>query len=57
MYKRQVAQRPDFVGGSIAERRPELRLSPGINEKGLYDFDNEPKPALDSVRKAFDDAG
>ncbi len=51
---RDYALRPDFVGGSIAERRPQLRLAPGINEKGLYDFANEPKPALDAVRKAFD---
>jgi hypothetical protein len=51
---RDYALRPDFTGGSVAERRPELRLTPGLNEKGLYDFDNEPKPALESVRKAFD---
>jgi hypothetical protein len=50
---RDYALRPDFVGGSIAERRPDLRLSPGINEKGLYTFANEPKPSLDAVRKAF----
>ena len=51
---RDYALRPDFDGGSIAERRPELRLSPGINEKGLYDFAGKPKPALDAVREAFD---
>ena len=51
---RDYALRPDFVGGSIAERRPDLRLTPGLNEKGLYDFDNKPKPALEAVRKAFD---
>lgn len=51
---RDYALRPDFVGGSIAKRRTDLRLAPGINEKGLYDFANEPKPAVDAVRKAFD---
>ena len=51
---RDYALRPDFVGGSIAERRPQLRLTPGINEKGLYDFAGKPKPALEAVRKAFD---
>jgi hypothetical protein len=51
---RDYALRPDFVGGSIAERRPQLRLSPGLNEKGLYDFAGEPKPALAAVREAFD---
>jgi hypothetical protein len=51
---RDYALRPDFIGGSIAERRPRLRLAPGLNEKGLYTFANEPKPSLDAVRKAFD---
>ena len=50
---RDYALRPDFVGGSIAERRPDLRLAPGLNEKGLYDFAGRPKPALDAVRRAF----
>ena len=52
---RDYALRPDFVGGSIAERRPDLKVTPGLNEKGLYDFDGRPKPALDAVRRAFDD--
>ncbi len=51
---RDYALRPDFVGGSIAERRPDLNLAPGLNEKGLYDFAGKPKPALEAVRKAFD---
>ncbi|HEV7804298.1 MAG TPA: glycoside hydrolase family 2 TIM barrel-domain containing protein [Solirubrobacteraceae bacterium] len=50
---RDYALRPDFVGGSIAERRPGLRLTPGLNEKGLYDFAGRPKPALAAVRRAF----
>lgn len=52
---RDYALRPDFVGGSIALRRPSLDLAPGINEKGLYDFAGNPKPALAAVREAFDD--
>nr|MBA3746509.1 hypothetical protein [Solirubrobacterales bacterium] len=52
---RDYALRPDFVGGSIARRRPELTLAPGLNEKGLYDFDDRPKPALRAVRRAFRD--
>ncbi len=51
---RDYALRPDFVGGSIARRRPDLRLAPGLNEKGLYDFAGKPKPALEAVRDAFD---
>jgi beta-glucuronidase len=50
---RDYALRPDFVGGSIAERLPGLRLTPGLNEKGLYDFAGRPKPALAAVRRAF----
>jgi hypothetical protein len=53
---RDYALRPDFVGGSIAARRPQLRLAPGLNEKGLYDFAGKPKPALAAVREAFDGA-
>ncbi|MDX6677584.1 MAG: beta-galactosidase [Solirubrobacteraceae bacterium] len=52
---RDYALRPDFTGGSIAERRPDLRLTPGLNEKGLYDFAGRPKPALRAVRGAFGD--
>jgi hypothetical protein len=52
---RDYALRPDFSGGSIAERRPNLRLAPGLNEKGLYDFAGRPKPALAAVRRAFDE--
>ncbi|HEX4344519.1 MAG TPA: glycoside hydrolase family 2 TIM barrel-domain containing protein [Solirubrobacteraceae bacterium] len=51
---RDYALRPDFVGGSIATRMPGLKLTPGLNEKGLYDFDGKPKPALAAVRRAFD---
>ncbi len=50
---RDYALRPDFVGGSIAVRMPGLKLAPGLNEKGLYDFAGRPKPALPAVRRAF----
>lgn len=50
---RDYALRPDFVGGSVARRMPELRLTPGLNEKGLYDFAGRPKPALRSVQSAL----
>ncbi|MEA2137116.1 MAG: beta-galactosidase [Solirubrobacteraceae bacterium] len=52
---RDYALRPDFIGGSVADRRPDLRLTPGLNEKGLYDFAGQPKPALAAVRRAFGD--
>jgi hypothetical protein len=50
---RDYALRPDFVGGSIVDRRPGLTLTPGINEKGLYDFAGRPKPALQAVKRAY----
>lgn len=51
---RDYALRPDFTGGSIALKMPGLRLAPGLNEKGLYDFSGRPKPALRAVQEAFD---
>ena len=50
---RDYALRPDFRGGSVLEVRPDLRLTPGLNEKGLYDFAGRAKPALAAVRRAF----
>ncbi|MDQ3722842.1 MAG: hypothetical protein M3376_07220, partial [Actinomycetota bacterium] len=52
---RDYALRPDFRGGSVLELRPGLTLTPGLNEKGLYDFRSKAKPALAAVRKAFGD--
>ena len=54
---RDYALRPDFVGGSIVERMPGLKLAPGLNEKGLYSFGGRPKPALAAVQRAFGDDG
>ncbi|MGH2917985.1 MAG: glycoside hydrolase family 2 TIM barrel-domain containing protein, partial [Solirubrobacteraceae bacterium] len=50
---RDYALRPDFTGGSVLKRRPGLRITPGLNEKGLYDYAGRPKPALRAVRRAF----
>ena len=52
---RDYALRPDFRGGSVLDLRPGLKLTPGLNEKGLYDFTARPKPALAAVREAFGD--
>ena len=51
---RDYALRPDFLGGSVLELRPDLALTPGLNEKGLYDFNGRAKPALSAVRTAFE---
>jgi hypothetical protein len=53
---RDYALRPDFRGGSVLVRAPRLRLQPGLNEKGLYDFAGRAKPAVRAVRDAFADA-
>lgn len=50
---RDYALRPDFRGGSVLLRRPGLKLRPGLNEKGLYDYAGRPKPALEAVRRAL----
>lgn len=50
---RDYALRPDFRGGSVLDLRPGLTLTPGLNEKGLFDFAGKPKPALAAVRDAF----
>ncbi len=50
---RDYALRPDFRGGSVLEQRPDLKLTPGLNEKGLYDFSGEVKPSLAAVRDAY----
>ena len=51
---RDYALRPDFDGGSVVKLRPGLRITPGLNEKGLYDYAGRPKPSLAAVRRAFD---
>lgn len=54
---RDYALRPDFRGGSVLDLRPGLRLTPGLNEKGLFDFEGRRKPALEAVRRAFEEYG
>lgn len=54
---RDYALRPDFRGGSVLDRRPGLMLTPGLNEKGVYDFAGRAKPALAAVRRAYRGAG
>ncbi|HEV2754007.1 MAG TPA: glycoside hydrolase family 2 TIM barrel-domain containing protein, partial [Solirubrobacteraceae bacterium] len=48
---RDFALRPDFRGGSIADAYPGREPTPGINAKGLFTLDREPKPALRAVRE------
>ncbi len=50
---RDFALRPDFTGGSIERVAPQIRLVPGINEKGVFTYDGRPKPAVAALRRAF----
>jgi hypothetical protein len=50
---RDYAVHPAFAGGSIADAGLGVRLSPGLNEKGLFDGAGRPKPALAATRDAF----
>lgn len=44
---------PAFRGGTIVRRVPGIGLTPGLNQKGLFDRDGRPKPALRSAREGF----
>ena len=44
---------PRFDGGSIRGELPDIRLRRGINQKGLFTYDGEPKPAALTVARAF----
>jgi hypothetical protein len=44
---------PTFEGGSIHAKLPGLRLIEGLNQKGLFTYAGEPKPAAAAVAKLF----
>jgi beta-galactosidase/beta-glucuronidase len=44
---------PRFDGGSIRGELPDIRLRRGINQKGLFTYGGEPKPAALAVARAF----
>jgi beta-galactosidase/beta-glucuronidase len=43
---------PNFAGGSIVQRVRGLKVVPGINQKGLYDYEGRPKPSAGAAFKA-----
>ena len=45
---------PSFAGGSIRRQVPTIDLVRGINQKGLFTYDGQPKPAVAAVRRAFE---
>ena len=50
---RDFAVAPSFGGGSITEVVDDIKLVPGLNEKGLRRYGGEPKPAAATVKRAF----
>jgi hypothetical protein len=44
------AIRPNFLGGSIRNAAPDIRLRRGLNQKGLYTYGGRPKPAAAALR-------
>jgi beta-galactosidase/beta-glucuronidase len=47
---------PDFEGGSIRRRAPEIALARGINQKGLFTYGGRAKPAAAVVRRLYAEA-
>jgi Glycosyl hydrolases family 2, TIM barrel domain/Glycosyl hydrolases family 2/Glycosyl hydrolases family 2, sugar binding domain len=50
---RDFALTPTFAGGSIRRELPHIRLLPGLNQKGLYDYAAKAKPAAAVVAKLY----
>lgn len=44
---------PQFYGGSIHYRLPEVKLIEGINQKGLFTYGGAAKPAVGAVARLF----
>jgi hypothetical protein len=44
---------PTFAGGSIKSVAPAVVIERGLNTKGLFDYNNHPKPSVAAVRRAF----
>jgi beta-glucuronidase len=50
---RDYALTPAFTGGSFARIASGVRLTTGLNEKGLFDYAGRAKPAVAIARRAF----
>ncbi len=51
---RDFAVAPSFAGGSIHRQVPDIQLVRGLNQKGLFDYAGDPKPAVSVVRSVFE---
>jgi Glycosyl hydrolases family 2, TIM barrel domain/Glycosyl hydrolases family 2, sugar binding domain/Glycosyl hydrolases family 2 len=50
---RDFALTPTFAGGSISSLIPGIKLIKGLNQKGLFTYENRPKPAEPVVARLF----
>lgn len=50
---RDFALIPSFAGGSISSLVPGIKLIKGLNQKGLFNYEDQPKPAEAVVAKLF----
>jgi hypothetical protein len=50
---RDFAVAPSFGGGSIVEKVEDIKLVPGLNQKGLHLYDGRPKPAARAVAELY----
>jgi len=50
---RDFAVSPEFAGGSIRRSVPDINLVRGLNQKGLFDYADNPKPSVAVVRAAL----
>ena len=50
---RDFAMRPNFLGGSVRRFAPEIVLRRGLNQKGLFTYEDRAKPAARAVGALF----
>jgi len=50
---RDFAMRPNFLGGSVRAHAPRIVLRRGLNQKGLFTYDDRAKPAARVVGALF----
>jgi beta-galactosidase/beta-glucuronidase len=51
---RDFAVAPSFAGGSITRVVPGIKLVRGVNQKGLYNLRNQPKPSAAAAASRFE---
>lgn len=54
---RDFAVAPTFAGGSIKRRVPGIHIVKGLNQKGIFGYRRQPKPAVGVVRSLYRQLG